>query len=102
MSVEVRSEGFDLSEVKTFYGSQYVHPFSNFSGERIPLPSAIQKARDDLAGQQVTLQEAIDKLKLSALSNTSLVKIIVRKGGLLLEIDDKNGRLHFFYLISYE
>ncbi len=97
MSVEVESEGYNLNEVKTFYD-----PYTGFADAIIPLPSAIKKAIDDLAGQQVTLQEAIDKLKLSALSNTSLVKILVRERYLLLKIGEKNGRLHFFYLISYQ
>ncbi len=98
MSVEVNSEGYDLGEVKTFY-----NPHPGFGGAIIPLPSAIKQVVDDLAGQQVTLQEAIDKVKLSVvLSNMSLVEIRVRESCLLLKVTEKNGRLHIFKLISYQ
>ena len=79
-------------EVKTFYD-----PHPGFGGAAIPLPTAVKRVADELAGEKMPLSKAIDLVQ-----SVTSGKVSVKDGWIGLELREHKGTvIHSFRVIRF-
>ena len=95
----------NLTQVKSFFD-----PHPGFGGAAVPLPPPIKEAADNLNGQKMSLEDALEKIK-------GVVRKLFPKGGWDVEVKEKSwvaltihenggwskgGRTHMWCLIKFK
>ena len=79
---------------------EFYDPHPGLAGAVIPIPEPVRKVANELVGQTMTLQEALEKIKAVTDGNVSVVE---RHNFIGLEIEEaETNRRHSFRVIRFK
>ncbi|MBU0470141.1 MAG: hypothetical protein KKA62_01505 [Nanoarchaeota archaeon] len=77
-------------------------PHPGFAGAAVPLPKSMKEFADELNGQQMTLEEALEKLSPVAEDLGGAVQIVGKMKYIGFTYFESSGRQHYFRLLRYK